>query len=211
MSYSPRAHARSLAENGYYVLICDSNKKAISKLCPRGYLSATNDPKMIDSWDIPDNATVAIACRQSRLLVVDCDVKNGENGVEEFHRYCNENTIDLSNVPKVTTPSEGLHYYFYLPDGFEHGNGEGSLPKGINIRCAGYVIAFGCVLPNGRKYEHISGSFSSIPYVPQALQSTLKTSDRNKKEKIKKDNSAVSKPINTADHPSHPLNEPTKR
>ncbi|MFZ8528534.1 bifunctional DNA primase/polymerase, partial [Staphylococcus aureus] len=84
---------------------------------------ATNDVQTINSWRMPDEVTVAIACKQSQLIVFDCDVKNGIDGVTAFHEFAQQSAIDLSISPCVRTPSGGLHYYFRLPDGFFHGNG----------------------------------------------------------------------------------------
>ncbi len=50
------------------------------------------------------------------------------------------------------------------------------LPKAIDVRCAGYVIAPGCILPDGREYRLIRGSLQSIPLLPIPLQEALKAS-----------------------------------
>ncbi|MCP4465872.1 MAG: AAA family ATPase [Halieaceae bacterium] len=55
--------------------------------------------------------------------VPDLDAKNGANGIENWHRLCEEHDYDiagLDDLPCVRTPSGGLHYYF-----------EGALDKNV--------------------------------------------------------------------------------
>jgi KaiC/GvpD/RAD55 family RecA-like ATPase len=179
--YFPHTHAAVLAGRGFYVFICDGNKEPRGNLAPHAYLSATNDLDTINKWDVPFDSTVGIACKQSRLLVIDCDVKSGLDGVTAFHDFGSQRGIDLSQCPCVVTPSGGLHYYFLLPDGFTHGNGTGSLPKGIDVRCAGYVIAPDTIMPDGREYRLIRGSLDSIPLLPMQLQMALKEGKQTSK------------------------------
>lgn len=106
------------------------------------------------------------------------------NGVQAFHDVARQHCIDLSQAPCVRTPSGGLHYYFRLPDDFSHGNGTGDLPEGIDVRCAGYVIAPDCCLPDGRSYELTNGSLQNIPILPDALQALLAKLERKASPKI---------------------------
>lgn len=207
--YSPHAHAAALARQGFFVFICDDNKEPRSELAPHAYLSATNDLDTINGWKVPFASTVAIACRQSRILVIDCDVKSGFDGVTAFHDFASHNGMDLSQFPCVATPSGGRHYYFSLPDGFTHGNGLGALPKGIDVRCAGYVISPGCILPDGREYRLMHGSLQSIPLLPIPLQNALKAS----KKATGKVPSATSKsaPLNRVEMLVSTAMEPTAR
>ncbi|MFZ8477809.1 bifunctional DNA primase/polymerase, partial [Staphylococcus aureus] len=81
------------AKQGFFVFICDTQKKQYAPIAPNGYLSATNDVQTINSWRMPDEVTVAIACKQSQLIVFDCDVKNGIDGVTAFHEFAQQSAI----------------------------------------------------------------------------------------------------------------------
>jgi Bifunctional DNA primase/polymerase, N-terminal/Origin of replication binding protein len=50
------------------------------------------------------------------LIVVDCDVKNGIDGIKVFEDRCARHGVKL-NTYYVNTPSGGRHYYFRIPDG----------------------------------------------------------------------------------------------
>lgn len=178
--YFPLTHAAVLAQQGFFVFICDVNKQPRGNLAPNGYLSATNDLDVINAWKVPAQSTVGIACKQSRIIVFDCDVKRDIDGVSAFHDFSLQSSVDLSQCPCVRTPSGGVHYYFRLPDGFTHGNGTGALPKGIDVRCAGYVIAPECLLPDGREYRLTNGSLVRIPLLPSVLQEVLQSSRDSK-------------------------------
>ncbi|MFZ4542084.1 MAG: AAA family ATPase [Rickettsiales bacterium] len=180
--YFPHTHAAVLAKRGLFVFICDVNKQPRGNLAPQGYLSATNDLDIINAWRVPTQSTVGIACKQSRIIVFDCDVKRGVDGIAAFHAFSAQRGVDLSKCPCVRTPSGGVHYYFHLPDGFAHGNGTGVLPKGIDVRCAGYVVAPECMLPDGREYKLIGGALEQMPLLPPTLQEALK-SGRDSKSK----------------------------
>jgi hypothetical protein len=185
--YFPHTHTVVLAQQDFFVFICDTNKKPRGNLAPNGYLSATNDLEVINVWQVPTQSTVGIACIQSRIIVFDCDVKRDIDGVSAFHDFLVPSGVDLSQCPCVRTPSGGAHYYFRLPDGFTHGNGTGALPKGIDVRCAGYVIAPECLLPDGREYKLINGSLAQIPLLPPVLQEVLQSSRETKSRQLTHD------------------------
>ncbi len=109
------------------------------------------------------------------MLVIDCDRKpNGPDGVKAFDDLCVASSLDRRSWFVVATPSNGFHYYFRTDAG--HGNSRGSLPPGIDVRGkGGYVIGPGALLPDGRTYSVVNGSWDTIPELPEALASFLKT------------------------------------
>ena len=168
------------AQAGIYVFPCNGDR---SPRTTNGFKDAATDEFTVRRWwkSNPD-ALVGIACGLSGLIVFDCDEKKGHTGVKAFMAVANQHGIDLSQCPSTVTPSNGgRHAYFALPPGFEHGNKDGDLPDGIDVRCAGYVIAAGCELPDGGRYEHLNGTpdlptayrAGAVPVLPSALQARL--------------------------------------
>lgn len=136
--------------------------------------AAFNSPFAVGiKWDAVPHALAAIPVGAHGLVVIDCDRKNGVDGVAAFHALCAEHHIDLTSAFVVETPSGGLHFY-WRTDAL-YGNSCGALANGIDVRGAGgYVIAPGAVLPDGRSYRHIAGAWDAIPALPDALATLLK-------------------------------------
>jgi hypothetical protein len=138
--------------------------------------AASNRPFAVGlKWDAAPDALPAIPVGAHGLVVIDCDRKpNGVDGVTAFDALCIEQDIDLSRAFVIETPSGGLHFYFSTQTPYS--NSRGSLPAGIDVRGAGgYVIAAGAVLPDGRRYRHVAGSWDAmLPPLPEALAAFLK-------------------------------------
>lgn len=125
-------------------------------------------------WDASPEALPGIPVGAHGLVVIDCDRKPGQaDGVSNFIALCSEHQIDLSKSFVVETPSGGYHIYFRTDGAI--GNSRGSLPEGIDVRgIGGYVIAPGAMLPDGRCYRHVAGSWDAILALPDVLASFLK-------------------------------------
>jgi putative DNA primase/helicase len=123
----------------------EGSKEPLGELVPRGVLNATTKPDLIRRWWVahPD-ANVGIACGPSGLIVVDCDVKNGVDGIESWR------DLDIHGETWVCeTPSKGLHLY-YAADGHEVRNSASRVGPGIDIRAqGGYVVAPPSTTPAG--------------------------------------------------------------
>lgn len=167
------------AQAGIHVFPCKFDKTPHTF---NGFKDATTDQATIRQWwNCYPNALVGIACAASRIIVFDCDVKDGRNGVNDFMEIARQHGFDISRCPSTVTPSNGAHCCFALPPGVEHGNGTGDLPKGIDVRCAGYVIAAGCELPDGRRYSLMQDTpdlptayhAGRVPFLPAALHARL--------------------------------------
>ncbi len=110
---------------------------------------ATNDPNVIQKWwDRWPEANIGIAAGPSGLVVIDVDVKNGNNGI--FELECLQAIHgELQPTFTATTPSGGLHLYF-------KGNvpsSNGKIAPGIDIKSEGaYVLAPGSVI-KGNHHE----------------------------------------------------------
>lgn len=163
--------ALSLASRGLRVFPCNPDK---TPMVASWEEAANNSPFAIGlKWDAAPYALPAIPVGAHGLIVIDCDRKpNGVDGVAAFLALCAERGIDLTRAFVVETRS-GLHFYFTTHTPYS--NSPGSLPDGIDVRgVGGYVIAPGAVLPDGRSYRHVAGSWDAIPPLPEALAASLK-------------------------------------
>ena len=139
-----------------------------------GHLSASLDVDQIDRWwtQWPD-ALVGIDLATSGLFAIDADRHGGPDGVAAWEEIAGLwGDVGPSTFPYVRTPAGGLHIYLRRPEGMQPSNRTGGLPAGIDVRGAGYTIAPGCVMPDGRAYEPVDGSPAlslDIPYAPDWL------------------------------------------
>jgi hypothetical protein len=171
-SASPNKDAAlSLANRGLRVFPCSGKVPIVTDW----EHSASNSPFAIGlKWDAVPNALPAIPVGAHGLVVIDCDRKpNGIDGVATFLALCTEKGVDLSNAFAVETASGGIHLYFRTQTPYS--NARGSLPDGVDVRgVGGFVIAPGAVLPDGRSYRHVAGSWDAIPALPDALGALLR-------------------------------------
>lgn len=150
MAVLPSDVAISLAEAGIFVFPCHPGGEEVKRPMPGVFWrnQSTTDAARIDAWwrRWPD-AVVGIDLAKSGLLVIDADRKpDRPDGVAAFIAL----GFDLSGVPQVQTPSDGVHYYFRQGFNPPHGNARGILPAGIDVRGhGGYVIAPGCEIEAG--------------------------------------------------------------
>lgn len=144
--------------------------------------AASTDEVTVRAWwaQWPD-ALVGLHLAAAGLIVIDADRHGGPDGVAGWESLCAEYGFDQSTHPIVSTGGGGLHIYSRAPAGLEPTNGEGSLPAGINVRWAGFTIAPGCVLPDGRRYDHVDGTpplSLNIPEAPPWLIAMIGTARR---------------------------------
>ncbi len=168
--------ALSLIKDGFHIVPCDPvSKKPCGELVPNGFYDASNDEVQVREWWNwkRQHLIVGIWPSKSNIVVIDCDNKDGKQGVEAFHKLCTERGIDLSSAFIVSTPNNVLHYYFR--SNVKFGNSEDKLPDGVQIRNdKGYVISAGSTLSDGRSYRLVQGSVDTIPQLPDALAALLR-------------------------------------
>jgi len=134
-------------------------KKPLTK---NGFHDASNDPADIRLMFSRHNEPidrVGIAARPSGLLIIDIDVKSGDNGLDSFKRV-NLRHPEIDYGPIQRTPSGGWHVFFKYPNEAEINNKTGVLP-GIDVRTAGYVVS-------GAGYEWLpeNGPREELPPCP---------------------------------------------
>ena len=149
---------------------------------------ATTDPERIQQWwDEFPGAVPGIELEHAGLVVVDTDRHGGPDGVAAMRKLVADHG-NLPDGPRTKTAGEGLHLIFKQPDGVQLGNGEGSLPEGINVRGAGgYVVGPGVVRPDGAWYRTAEGvpdlakAFASgtIPILPGWLADIIRKARGN--------------------------------
>src|SRR5262245_7930517 len=131
---------------------------------PHGHHDATTDiPQIRGWWRSWPGALVGIPVGPpSGIWVLDVDGSAGFASLRELlSRLGLETIADLTRVA-ARTPSGGLHLYFALRDGERPRNRASDIGAGLDTRgvkedgtSAGYVIAPGSGLPDGRSYEWV--------------------------------------------------------
>jgi hypothetical protein len=164
----------------------DPSGPSKSPLVPKGVswkAMATSDPDTLTSrFRNNPGALPALPCGHAKILVIDCDIKGGVDGVGNFQDVVAEHGGLPAGVVTIRTLSGGLHYIFAAPEGEAFGNSPGSLPPGIDVRGAGgYIIAAGARWGNGG-WKEVDGSpllleslrNRTIPLPPEWLLSKLR-------------------------------------
>lgn len=127
-------------------------------LTKNGLLDATDDlATVLGWWQRWPTANIGVNCRESGLLVLDVDPRNG--GDETF--------IDLEFELGALTPSlsaktggGGMHYFFRHPEA----DVVGKLGEGVDIKSRGYILAAPSIHPSGGRYEwDVEGEPGYIP------------------------------------------------
>ena len=142
-----------------------------------GHRAGTVDEATISAWwsRWPDSL-VGLGLAAAGVMAIDADRHGGPDGVAAWDALAGEQGFTGAAFPAVETPGQGRHVYMRRPAGMEPTNGEGDLPPGINVRGAGYTIAPGCVLPDGRRYAPAAGTpplSLDIPDAPAWLVSLI--------------------------------------
>jgi hypothetical protein len=172
VSNSPnQTAALALAKLGLHVFPCNSSKKPTIEAWEQN--ATANSLQIEAKWQSNPHLLPAIPTSAHSIVVIDCDVKDGKNGIAEFRTLCAAHSIDLSTAFVVETPSKGLHFYFRSEQTFV-GEVEKVAP-GVDVRSHGnYVIAPGATLPDGSSYKLVHGSWNAVPALPAALAAFLR-------------------------------------
>lgn len=159
------AVALQYAAAGITVFPCfEAGVRAKEPRTQHGHHDATTDIVQIRRWwQFWPAALVGMPTGPSPgVWVLDID---GSTGLASLRGLLSklglETVADLTRVA-ARTPSGGLHLYFALRDGERPRNRAGDIGAGLDTRgvkedgtSAGYVIAPGTVLPDGRSYDWV--------------------------------------------------------
>lgn len=127
---------------------------------------STSDSQVIKSWFATRaNINYGIACGQSGLLVVDLDVKKGDDGVENWRAL--SESLKLKTF-EVETPSGGIHQY-YWGEGLR--NSAGTIARGVDLRASGgYVVGPGSTTSEGTYFSGLPWHFPDIREIQTASE-----------------------------------------
>lgn len=170
--------AIALCSVGFKVLPCRSDK---TPLTPRGAHDASSDSAMIEAWwrSYPE-AVPGIIPGTCGLVVFDLDIDKATGepvGERQWEALCALHRFDARVAIRVPTPSGGSHFYVERPSDMPEIGNAGPASR-IDVRCdAGYVIAPGAMLPDGRSYGsqdavelvQMAALTGSLPKPPSAL------------------------------------------
>lgn len=134
-----------------------------------GEAATTDLAKVVQWWSFSPNANIGIACKQSQLIVVDCDMPKQEyqlkgtsweymheklgplvDGADVLREMCRRFGDDYSRLERtyrVCTASMGLHLYYTWPEGVQASQAS-PVPGLVDVRCnggqqGGYVLGAG--------------------------------------------------------------------
>lgn len=143
---------------------CDAKNQGKHPRIKGGVLSASNDPKVIGLWweKWPD-ANIGLACKPSRVVVVDIDPRNdGDNTLVALER--DQGTLPVT--PTQLTGGGGLHYIYARPD-VDTCRGT-TIPDGIDVKAdGGYIVLAPSNHLSGRDYTWDAGRhIGDIPIAP---------------------------------------------
>jgi hypothetical protein len=143
-------------------------------LTPHGYYDATTDLNTVREWlERWPEASMALACGKSEVVIVDVDPRNG--GDASFESLLDETTQELLKAPSVVTPGGGRHLYFAAPKVKVKGGPLHGFP-GIDILSAGFSAILPYSVRGDRRYEWDGDDLSLPPFpLPPALLSRLRT------------------------------------
>lgn len=138
---------------GWHVLPLKAKSKDPNfNLIKKAYLSASKDLDVIRGWFQKDpKANLGIAARQSGLVILDIDPRNGG----EY--------LDIFNETYTVKTPDGWHLYYK-----SEAEAYKSPDKGIDVKYNGYVAAPPSIHPSGMQYKVIN------KIEPQPMSAQLK-------------------------------------
>lgn len=136
---------------------------AVFPLCPKtkvphrdtgGVSEATKAPETIrEGWQKWPGSNIGLAAGKSGLVVVDLDVKRGNNGIEAWRDLEMELGFETDTVTSLT-PSGGQHLFFVAPEGVYIKPTANQLGPGIDIRAGNsYVLLPPSMNGDGKLYR----------------------------------------------------------
>jgi hypothetical protein len=174
------AVALAYARAGIPVFPCDARKRPLT---PRGHHEATTEPDTIRRWWTrwPDALVGIPTGPKSGVWVLDVDGAAGRSSLNELMARLGVETIADMTPCVSRTPSGGLHLIFRLQPGERPRNRARDIGAGLDTRgvkadgtSAGYFIAPGSTLPDGRRYELVDAiTLEPIVAPPQSLQNAM--------------------------------------
>lgn len=163
-------YALQAAQRGFHVFPVEPLGKTPGRMYPNrpaeeapwtirwSEVATTHVPSIINWWNMCPDYNIGIACAPSGVLVVDCDLKNGD-GLQEYAdicaKYMGDESWEMWMTYTVNTGSGGAHFYYRWPAHVKAS--QGGLSTNVDIRSnggekGGYVLAAGSITVKG-SYE----------------------------------------------------------
>lgn len=131
----------------------------------------------------PDSVLFIATGSLSGLCVIDCDIKNGQQGPDIFEEVCRNHGAAPSTC-YVKTPSGGVHYYYRLAQNQTVPSATGKW-TGVDVHCeGGCIVAPPSQTSKGQKYQRGTGSLviPQAPFLPDWLYRLLLNEDEDEDE-----------------------------
>jgi hypothetical protein len=137
--------------------------------------AATRAPDTITNWWTARPWNVGIAVGRSRVVVIDLDQGRGQEAPEEWAGASGGREVlrrlatasgepDPTATYTVTTPTDGEHLYYLMPDGLELRNTQSGLGWKIDTRGhGGFVVGAGSVRAEGMYRVCRHGKVAPLP------------------------------------------------
>ena len=111
------------------------SKRPHGYLCPQGHNEASSfAPDALYWWSRVPDSNIGLSCRQSGLLVIDVDPRNGgDDTFWELERKLGGLPLTLAQE----TPGGGYHYFFRHPEGVRF---KKELGPGVDLKSDGFVL-----------------------------------------------------------------------
>lgn len=177
-------HAVRAQQMGFHIFPIPPGEKAATYQWSK---AATNNlDQIVAWWGASPMSNIGVACRQSQLFVVDCDIPKDNwnlrgtdfadlhdhyertrvDGIDVLEHYCERNGINfdaLCTTYSVATTRGGIHFYFRWTR--ERAASQASIVKGtIDVRTNGGPSGGGYVLASGSRTE--AGPYRTLAFAP---------------------------------------------
>jgi hypothetical protein len=140
---------------------CIGNQSAKAPYILNGWHGASANPLQIaEWWNRWPRAVIGLPCRMNGIVAIDADRHGGNDGVNALSDVFNRHAFNAYSVPVVTTPRNGLHFFFQIQSTFPATKGR--LTDTVDIRDKAYVIAGGSTMGEGRSYKLCNGTLEQF-------------------------------------------------
>ena len=165
--------ALELQKDGFFIYPLAPNTKIPLK-GSNGFNDATNALVTIQKWwsDEPTR-NIALMLKQHNMIVIDCDrhVRNID-GIENFKQLAAKyNGLDTLNTYRQTTPQNGIHFFFRLPDGINIEQQQEAFSEALSKEKTGidiikYGVPLAPTITQKGQYKAI-GELTNVAMLPQ--------------------------------------------
>jgi hypothetical protein len=161
----------SALAKGLHIFPVGPDKKPLVKWT----LESTDEPrKAAKLWKRFPQGQIGVNCGQSRIVAIDCDCKNGANGLSNFADLMDKLDIRYLGSWRSKTPSGGEHFLWRCT-GKMPPCSIGRIAPGVDVRGqGGYIVIPPSKIDTGN-YEYLNDWGAPLAFIPAALYELLIT------------------------------------